>query len=616
MKSVIQRLSDITINRIAAGEVVERPSSVVKELVENSLDAGATEITIKIEAGGRNLISIIDNGSGMSSEDLFIAVDKHTTSKLHNNDLLDIKYFGFRGEALPSIAAVSRMTIKSLARGAQDAWKIEIHGGDKKEVEPTKCSYGTIIEINDLFFATPARLKFLRSEATEVKHIQDMLKSIAFAHPAIDFSLFVDNKLSLEFKASKDGDIKNRAEAILGKSFKENSVPVDINSAGIAIKGFISLPTYDRGTSTEQYLYINKRPVKDKMLLSAIRVAYKDFISRERYPVVVLFMDIPFSMVDVNVHPAKTEVRFRDFNMVRSLLINGLRNALNSGGQKASSTIAEATLGAMKIEPRADNVSQNLFKQDMYNKGVQIQNSFSIPRNHSNNIQQNIGQVGRVIKEQWNNFNDPVARGFEEDLININEYQETLLGAARCQVHECYIVSQTEDSVVIVDQHAAHERLTYEKLKKALKGELIDSQRLLIPEMIESDEDTVAKVLAIKANLEEYGLVIEPCTKKSILITSVPFVLGDCNIKKVIHDLLDDIIEFEDNITFRETIQEKLATYACHHSIRSGRKMNLEEMNALLREMEQVEHSGQCNHGRPTYIKLSLKDIEKLFGRS
>ncbi len=609
VKSKIERLSDITINRIAAGEVVERPSSVVKELVENSLDAGATDVTIKIESGGRNLISVTDNGCGMSPQDLSIAVDKHTTSKLKNNDLLDIQYFGFRGEALPSIASVSRMTIKSLARDSSEAWKIEVLGGEKKNISPAKCSAGTIIEINDLFFATPARLKFLRSEVTEVKHIQDTLKRIAFAHPDVSLSLFVDNKLSLEFRASKLGDFESRVEGILGKSFKENSIPVDINSEGIVIKGFISLPTYDRGTSNEQYLYINKRPVKDKMLLSAIRVAYKDFISRDRYPVVVLFMDVPFHMVDVNVHPAKTEVRFRDFNMMRSLLINGLKNALQSGGQKASSTIAEATLNAMYSKPVVNR--SDLFSQGSYHAPVKS-GLFSLQRsNFYTPPKQTI-----VMNELMANFSAPVARGFEENRNDIDQYQHNPLGAARCQLHECYIVAQTDDSVVIVDQHAAHERLTYEKLKKVLSGGLIDSQRLLIPEMVESDEDTIAKVLSIKEKLAEYGLVIEPCTTKSIVVTSVPFVLDGCNIQKIIRDLLDDIMEFEDNISFRETIQEKLATYACHHSIRSGRKMNIEEMNSLLREMEQVDHSGQCNHGRPTYIKLKLKDIEKLFGRS
>jgi DNA mismatch repair protein MutL len=608
VKSKIERLSDITINRIAAGEVVERPSSVVKELVENSLDAGATDVTIKIESGGRNLISVADNGCGMSPEDLSIAVDKHTTSKLKNNDLLDIKYFGFRGEALPSIASVSRMTIKSLARDSNEAWKIEVLGGEKKNIAPVKCSSGTVIEINDLFFATPARLKFLRSEVTEVKHIQDTLKRIAFAHPDVSFSLFVDNKLSLEFKASKQGDFESRVEAILGKSFKENSIAVNINSEGIDIKGFISLPTYDRGTSNEQYLYINKRPVKDKMLLSAIRVAYKDFISRDRYPVVVLFMDVPFHMVDVNVHPAKTEVRFRDFNMMRSLLINGLKNSLQSGGQKASSTIAEATLNSMYSEPMVN-------REDLF-----VQNSYRAPAkpgmfsSHKSNSY--ISKPTSIMNELMANFSAPVARGFEENRNDIDQYQHNPLGAARCQLHECYIIAQTDDSVVIVDQHAAHERLTYEKLKKVLSGGFIDSQRLLIPEMIESDEDTIEKVLSIKEKLAEYGLVIEPCTTKSIIVTSVPFVLEGCNIQKIIRDLLDDIIEFEDNITFREMIQEKLATYACHHSIRSGRKMNIEEMNSLLREMEQVNHSGQCNHGRPTYIKLKLTDIEKLFGRS
>lgn len=604
-RPTIKRLSDITINRIAAGEVVERPASVIKELLENSLDAGSTEIVVKIEAGGRNLISVSDNGCGMTRDDMSIAVDKHTTSKLNGNDLLDIRYFGFRGEALPSISAVSRMTIRSLCKGESDAWKLEINGGDKKEAEPTQCAPGTIIEIRDLFFATPARLKFLRTETTEVKHIQEIIRRIAFAHYNVSISLFVDNKESLSFQASNE--INDRVHSILGKSFQDNSIPININSEGIKVTGFVSLPTYDRGTSNEQYLYINSRPVKDKLLLSAIRIAYKDFISRDRYPVVVLFIDMPSSLVDVNVHPAKTEVRFRDFNMMRSLLINGLKNALQSGGQRASSTIAEIALGAMNTnhEARSNAHYQPSFRHE-YSSNTPKQ-SYTDPTRRSEGIKQ----------EFINDFNHtPIVKGFEEQEAKVDQHQNHPLGAARCQLHECYIVSQTEDSIVIIDQHAAHERLTYEKLKNALDNQLIDSQRLLIPEVIESDEDVVEKLLAIRGQLSDCGLVIEPCTKKSIIVTSVPFIMEGCDVKKVMQDLLDDIVEFDDSVTLQEQIKEKLSTYACHHSIRSGRKMNIDEMNTLLREMEQVDHSGQCNHGRPTYVKLKLKDIEKLFGRS
>ncbi len=604
-RPTIKRLSDITINRIAAGEVVERPASVIKELVENSLDAGSTEIVIKIEAGGRNLISVTDNGCGMTRDDMSIAVDKHTTSKLNGNDLLDIKYFGFRGEALPSISAVSRMTMRSLCKGESDAWRLEINGGDKKEAEPTQCTPGTTIEIRDLFFATPARLKFLRTETTEVKHIQEIIKRIAFAHSNVSISLFVDNKESLSFQASHE--IQDRVNSILGASFQENSIPINIKSEGIAVTGFVSLPTYDRGTSNEQYLYINSRPVKDKLLLSAIRIAYKDFISRDRYPVVVLFMDMPSSLVDVNVHPAKTEVRFRDFNMMRSLLINGLKNALQSGGQRASSTIAEIALGAMNTRHEVLKVQhhQPAFKHTYNNTAPKQSYTASTPRSAG------------ITQDFINDFNQtPVVKGFEEQEANVDQHQNHPLGAARCQLHECYTISQTEDSIVIVDQHAAHERLTYEKLKKALDDKLIDSQRLLIPEIVESDEDVVEKVLAISGHLSECGLVIESCTKKSIIVTSVPFIMEGCDVKKIIQDLLDDIVEFDDSVTLQEQIKEKLSTYACHHSIRSGRKMNIDEMNILLREMERVDHSGQCNHGRPTYVKLKLKDIEKLFGRS
>ncbi len=606
--SIIRALSPITISRIAAGEVVERPASAIKELIENSLDAGATEINISVEAGGRNLILIQDNGCGMDKDDLDLCVERHTTSKLMDDDLLNISSFGFRGEALPSIASVSRLTVKSRTKHSEGAWCITVAAGEKTPIMPAMMNHGTIVEVRDLFYATPARLKFLRTERTELQQIHEIVKRIALVNPQVKFSLNADGKNIARYEASEDlvDNRLNRISQILGNEFAENSINVDIQREQIKLSGYISLPTYNRGTSNDIYLYINGRTVKDKILQTALRIAYQDFISSDRFPVAVLFLDIPNEYVDVNVHPAKTEVRFRDIPLVRNAVISGLKNAIFEKGQKTSSTIAEDTLRYMKphsslsMNQQAPSFSSNSYKS--YNNS-----SFSRPKSEEIKLA--------------NHFFEPSAQNFHSHTENNNAPDEQPansypLGAAVCQLHETYIISQTENKIIITDQHAAHERLIYEKLKQDILNEEIEKQRLLIPEIIEIDEYNIDKILAIKEDLAKLGLNITKCTDKSIIVHEIPHILGDCNVQKLVRNIIDDLLEFDSQINFSELLNHILATYACHHSIRSGRRMNITEMNSLLREMEGTPHSGQCNHGRPTYIELKLSDIEKLFGRS
>ena len=606
IKPVIRELSTVTINRIAAGEVVERPASAIKELVENSIDAGATEITVKIEAGGKNLIFISDNGFGMSKDDLALAVQRHTTSKLIGDDLLNIKHFGFRGEALPSIASVSRMSIKTRPSDSDEGYMLKVVGGEGQSISPTAHHVGTSVEVRDLFYATPARLKFLRTEKTEIQHIVELLKKIALANPKVSLKFYSDNKMLLNFPISNtDNPLFSRTSEIFKKDFTENSIEVDIERDNVKLSGYISLPTYDRGTSVEQYLYVNKRPVKDKLLFAAIRIAYQDFISRDRYPVVVLFLDVPSDLVDVNAHPAKTEVRFRDVSMIRNMLVGGLKDALLNQGQRTSSTIASDAIRAVSVEPSTSPT------QIHTNQKTPITySSVSKPKSFSRASIPNL-QMNQMMQE----FSQPVVKSFEENEDDAR-YEQYKLGAARCQMHETYIISQTPNSIIIIDQHAAHERLLYEQLKQQIEDGSLSRQRLLIPEIIELNPDIMEKLLKLKDNLSKLGLQIDRCTSQSIIVTEIPILLGDCNVKKLTQNIIDDIIEFEENISFKELVNHILATYACHHSIRSGRKMNKDEMNNLLREMENTPHSGQCNHGRPTYIELQLRDIDKLFGRS
>ena len=600
-RRIIRQLSDAAANRIAAGEVVERPSSAIKELVENSIDAGASRIDISYSDGGKTLIRVKDNGHGIAENQLMLALSRHATSKIDGTDLLNIHTFGFRGEALPSMGAVGRLTITSRIKNVSMGATITVDGGVIHQVRPAPSSIGTIVELRNLFHATPARLKFLRTDRAESGAISDVIKRLAMSEPFVGFTLrdiTSGGKGRIIFRADPEaGDLFDamygRLSKILGIDFAKNSFRVDAERDGMTLTGYASLPTYSRGSSVSQYIFVNGRPVKDKSLLSALRAAYSDFLHNGRYPVAALFVECDFERVDVNVHPAKAEVRFREPGIVRGLVISALRHALAEEGHRASSTVADATLGAFK-KSEISNISTNLRMNQSWSREMQ------------NN---NLDQVG--FSELQNNFS---AR--QASVETNNDQISNRLGAARAQVHENYIISQTADGIVIVDQHAAHERLVYEKLKNKMALNGVSSQTLLIPEIIELSEQDSAVLMDLSAELSRFGLSIENFGGNSIVVRETPAILGEVNAKSLILDILDELKDWSESNLVKEKLDAILSRVACHGSIRSGRIMKGEEMNALLREMEITPHSGQCNHGRPTYVELKLSDIEKLFGRT
>ena len=598
---IIKQLSEAAANRIAAGEVVERPSSAIKELVENSVDAGASRIDISYSDGGKTLIVVKDDGHGIAENQLQLALSRHATSKIDGSDLLNINTFGFRGEALPSMGAVGRLTITSRIKNVTMGSKITVNGGLINKIRPAPSTIGTVVELRDLFHATPARLKFLRTDRSESGAISDVVKRLAMAEPFIGFTLrdvTSGGEGRIIFRADPEtGDLfdamHGRLTKTLGVDFSKNCFRIEAEREGISLTGYASLPTYSRGSSIFQYVFVNGRPVKDKNLLSALRAAYSDFLPNGRYPVVALFVECDFERVDVNVHPAKAEVRFREPGIVRGLVVSGLRHALAEEGHRSSSTIADATLGSFKkFESSHD--------KENYQMNYSRSGSISKP---------NIDQVGFL--ELQNDFS---ARNQSEEVFD--ELISNKLGAARAQVHENYILSQTSDGIIIVDQHAAHERLVYERLKKQMSLNGVSSQTLLIPEIIELSEQDSALLMEISVELDRFGLGIENFGGSSIIVRETPAILGEVNSKNLILDILDELKETSHTNLVKEKLDAILSRIACHGSIRSGRIMRAEEMNALLREMEVTPHSGQCNHGRPTYVELKLSDIEKLFGRT
>lgn len=590
----IRQLDDAAANRIAAGEVVERPSSAVKELVENALDAGATRIDVAYADGGKTLIRVVDNGTGIPGNQLKLALSRHATSKIDGSDLLNIHTFGFRGEALPSLGAVGRLTITSRVEGAETATEISVNGGDILPVKPAARSVGTTVELNDLFHATPARLKFLRTDRAESQAITDVVKRLAMSEPYVGFTLrdvSGGGQGRVTFRAdAQSGDlfdaVLGRLRSILGSEFAENSVRLDFEREGLSLHGYASLPTYSRGAAIAQYLFVNGRPVKDRLLLGAVRGAYFDFLSRDRHPVVALFIECDPTLVDVNVHPAKAEVRFRDPAAARSLIVSGLRHALTGAGHRASTTVADATLGAFRPEAPVYQMDQ-ASKPERF---TSVQSGFAeVQTDYS----------GRV-----------------EAAPIVVEDVDAPLGAARAQVHENYIIAQTKDGMVIVDQHAAHERLVYEKLKLQMAQNGVASQALLLPEVVElSENERLALVDALPV-LAQFGLVIEEFGGNAVCVRETPAILGEVNAAKLVRDICDELTDQTDTQAVQNQIDAILSRVACHGSIRSGRRMQADEMNALLREMEATPHSGQCNHGRPTYVELKLADIERLFGRT
>ncbi len=602
--SALRRLPSTLVNRIAAGEVVERPASAVKELVENAIDAGAHRIAVTLKEGGRTFISVVDDGVGMTPEELQLAVERHCTSKLPDDDLSHIRTLGFRGEALPSIASVSRFTITSRPAGADTAWSLEIDGGAKSKPKPAAHPAGTRVEVRELFFATPARLKFLKEPRTESGQVADALRRLAMAHPEIAFRLESEERTLIDLPAAPPSLLENsgaarleRLGAIMGREFADNALAIDANREGFRLTGFAGLPTLNRPTSQHQYLFVNGRPVRDKLLAGAVRGAYQDFLARDRNPMVALFLEAPSEMVDVNVHPAKTEVRFRDAGIVRGLIVGALRTALSAAGHRASTTVSDAALGAFRPHTGYSNalpLGQS--------RGGGGWTGSTIPRGLAEAAVQFMAPLDSLSAR----VETPTG-----EIANGN-YP---LGVARAQLHETYIVAQTDHGVVIVDQHAAHERLLHEKLKNQLETEGVKRQALLLPEVVEVGEDGARRLTQRAAELADMGLVLEPFGLGAVVVRETPALLGEADIQGLVRDLADELAEMGDHLSLKEKVEEVCGTLACHTSVRAGRRLTVEEMNALLRQMEATPHSGQCNHGRPTYVELKLADIERLFGR-
>lgn len=616
---VIHLLSERTINRIAAGEVVERPASAVKEIVENAIDAGATHIDVVMRDGGRELIQVKDDGCGMSPDELSLAVERHATSKLTDEDLVNIGSLGFRGEALASIGAVARLCVSSRAGGTDEAWSVSVDGGTKSDVKPAAHPEGTTIEIRDLFYATPARLKFLKTSRTEYAQAGDVMKRLAMAHPMIAFTLSDGDRTTFRAPAAGNlmGDARlERLGAILGREFRENALAIDAEREGMRLTGFAGLPTLNRGNAQQQYLFVNGRPVKDRLLNGAVRGAYQDYLARDRHPSLALFLEVPATFVDVNVHPAKAEVRFKDAGLVRGLIVSALRHALANAGHRASTTVASAALGAMQSHS-GSTLPWGRGYQGRPNlpKGfADIANQIYAPDGHPGMM--GFGENGQLGFEARGDMAAPSARPVDDSLAHTStEAVNYPLGAARGQVHATYIVSQTSDGLVIVDQHAAHERLVYERMKKQITATGVARQALLLPEVVELEENPAARLIARADELATLGLAIEPFGEGAVMVREVPAMLGKVDIKGLVRDLADELTELDEALSLREKLEEVCSTMACHGSVRAGRRLTVDEMNALLREMEATPHSGQCNHGRPTYVELKLSDIERLFGR-
>jgi len=608
-RPAIRQLDDAAINRIAAGEVVERPASAVKELVENAIDAGSTRIAIDIADGGKTLIRVTDDGCGISAADLPLALSRHATSKIDGSDLLNIHTFGFRGEALPSLGAVGRLTITSRVPGAEAA-SVHVAGGRMEAVKPAALRAGTVVELRDLFFATPARLKFMRTDRAEAQAITDTVKRLAMAEPSITFTLrdvSGGGEGRVSFRADREnGDLFDALHArlarVIGREFAENALQIDATREGIRLYGYAALPTYSRGAAVAQYLFVNGRPVRDKMLTGALRAAYFDFLSRDRHPAAALFIDCDPTLVDVNVHPAKSEVRFRDPGVARGLIVSALRHALAEARHRASSTVANATLGAMRPEP-AQPAPARVYQMDRPS-----------PAARQAAYQAQAPGFAELANDYSGSIVDPIP--VNAPVAEDPPAQDLPLGAARGQVHENYIIAQTADGMVIVDQHAAHERLVYEKLKTQMAENGVAAQALLIPEIVELSEGDCARLMAVADDLSRLGLTLEPFGGGAVAVRETPAILGEVDARAMILDILDELADQGDSQTVQARIEAILSRVACHGSVRSGRRMRAEEMNALLREMEATPHSGQCNHGRPTYVELKLSDIERLFGRS
>ena len=598
----VRQLPEGLVNRIAAGEVVERPASAVKELVENALDAGARRIEVMTDGGGRRLIRVSDDGSGMTRGDLDLSVERHATSKLDGDDLMAIDTLGFRGEALPSIGSVAKLTITTRHANEPHAWALTVQGGEKSDAMPAALGEGTRVEVQDLFYATPARLKFLKSDRAEAEAVREVVRRLAMSRPDVAFTLAGEERAPVTWAAALPGAPGRLARLgdVLGAEFRANAVEVRAGRDGLSVEGYAALPTFTRANALGQYLFVNDRPVRDKLLLGAVRAAYMDYLPRDRHPIVALFLTVDPREVDVNVHPAKTEVRFRDAGLVRSLLVGALRDTLAREAQRAASTGGDATIAAFRPAslPRRG--------------GWDFRRSPAAPSFPSH------GNTALGFAEAAQAAFDVVAPSADARGTLAEAPADLLdrpLGAARAQVHETYIVAQTRDGIVIVDQHAAHERLVYERLKAAVEKQGIARQILLIPEIVELDETDVERLVSRADELAKYGLALESFGPGAVAVRETPALLGEIDAAALVRDLAEHIAEWDDSVPLERRLMHVAATMACYGSVRAGRRLKPEEMNALLREMEATPNSGQCNHGRPTYVELKLTDIERLFGR-
>jgi len=603
----IRRLPPETVNRIAAGEVVERPASAVKELVENALDAGAARVEVQADGGGLSRILVADDGAGLTADELPLAVERHATSKLAPDDagdydLLHISTLGFRGEALPSIGSVARLSIASRARGRAEAHAILVDGGAVGEVGPSAFPgpHGARVEVRDLFYATPARLKFMKSERAEAMAIGDELKRQAMAHEAVAFSLDIDGRRVLRLPAEAPGPAGRlaRLAAVMGREFADNALSIDHEREGVRLSGYAGLPTFNRGNGAHQHLFVNGRPVRDRLLQGALRAAYADFLARDRHPLAALYVELDPALVDVNVHPAKAEVRFRDPALVRGLIIGGLRHALAGAGHRAATTVATAALGGFRPAAQPPTAGFSAWRMGGWRPAA----APALP---------GLSEVSARAEETW------APPGVQEQAAPavVVDPVDFPLGAARAQVHGTYIVAQTRDGIVVVDQHAAHERLVYERMKAEMAKGAVTRQALLMPEVVELDPAEAERVVARGDELAALGLVVEAFGPGAVLVRETPALLGETDAGGLIRDIADDLAENGQALALQERLEDVCSTMACHGSVRAGRRLTAPEMNALLREMEATPHSGQCNHGRPTYVELKLADIERLFGR-
>ena len=598
----VRQLSEAIVNRIAAGEVVERPASVVKELVENALDAGAHRIDVLTDGGGRRLIRVTDDGEGMTRADLELSVDRHATSKLSGDDLLAIDTLGFRGEALPSIGAVARLIMTTRHESEPHAWTLEVDAGKKSAVKPAALGQGTTVEVRDLFYATPARLKFLKTDRSEAEAVREVVRRLAMSRPDVAFTLAGEERAPVTWGAAADN--LTRLGDVLGPDFRANAITINAERDGVRVEGFAGLPTLSRANTLGQYLFVNGRPVRDKLLVGAVRGAYADYLPRDRHPLLALFVTLESREVDVNVHPAKTEVRFRDSGLVRGLIVRALKEALAREGQRTATTGGSATIAAFRPlgTPRRGGYDWRRSPARPDPRGYMPTRG---------NAAVGFAEAAQAAFE----VGEPAADARVESFAPAAELIERPLGAARAQVHETYIVSQTRDGLIIVDQHAAHERIVYERMKAAIDKAGVARQILLIPEIVELDESDAARLTARADELARFGLVIEPFGPGAVAVREAPSMLGDIDVQGLLRDLSEHMAEWDDSLPLERRLLHVSATIACHGSVRAGRRLKPEEMNALLREMEAVPNSGQCNHGRPTYVELKLTDIERLFGR-